>query len=229
MEYCLFTGKSITTKSGLVLRQPTIKELNESTFTYSRYEEIMWMLSRYQYEFKFDLEDAGIDHNQLDLYDLFVMLNGESTVEYVVESLNFVFENKVYYENGLIFFDNVQLTSTTIEELREVIMKIFFFEKPKERNPHNEEAKKMIKRQIKMQKNKKVKFDLYSIMFALISSKHCPISHDEMVNKTVHQIYAYYHYIGREKTFDNTFAGIYAGVIKSEDVDFNSINWINKI
>lgn len=230
IDYLLFSGGYIPLDCGLSIKQYSIKDINENGIGYKRYESIIWSLTRYTYEFKFDLEDIGVDHTKLDEYDIFLMLIRQRSITEVIEDLNYLFDDKFSIEDGFFVSKNgSKINRDSIGEIKKTLSDIMFFKKPKERIPANESAKKLIKRQIKMQKNKKVEYDIYSIMYAVVLSPNSSETYETMLNRTPHQIYASYLNIKKQKDFDNTMSGIYSGVIKSADIDFNKINWINKI
>lgn len=230
IDYLLFSGKDIELKCGLTLKQYDINYINEAGIGYDRYEFIVWALTRYPYEFKFDLEDSGVDYNKLDEYDIFLMLIKKREVVDVFECLEFLFGETFKIIDGYFTTKNgARIDRDSIKEIKNILSKSMFFKKPKERKPANEEAKELIKKQIRRQKAKRVEYDIYSIMYALVLSPNCSETFKSMVNRTPHQIYASYFSVQKQKDFDNTMSGVYSGVIKSKDVEYNKINWINKI
>lgn len=230
LDYLLFSGKPIPLKCGLTIKQHSINEINELGIGYQRYEAIIWSLTRYPYEFKFDLEDIGLNHEDVSVYDVFLMLIRDRNISDVIEDMGFLFGEKFSVVDGyLTSSSGVRIDSDSILEVKEILCRAMFFKKPKERHPANEQAKKLIKRQIQMNKNKKVEYDIYSIMYSLVLSPNCGETFESMLNRTPHQIYASYLNIQKQKDFDNTMSGVYSGVIKSADINYEKINWINKI
>jgi len=231
LDYILFSGKKndIYLDCGLKIKQYSIEDINENGIGYNRYENIIWSLTRYSYEFKFDLEDMGIDYKEVNTYDIFAMISQSRDMKEVIEDLNFLFDDSFNIINGYLQSVRGIINKDTIEEIKEIFERIMFFKKPKERKPANEDAKKMIKMQIKKNSKKKVAYDLYSIMYSIVLSPHSNETYESMLKRTPHQIYASYLNINQQKDFDNTMSGIYSGVISSKDIDFNKINWINKL
>lgn len=68
-----FFGEPLQLESGLVIYQPTIKEIKESVGL-EYYEFMLMSLSRYSYEYKFDFEDMGLDYKNYSTYDMFIDL-----------------------------------------------------------------------------------------------------------------------------------------------------------
>ena len=232
LDYTLFKGSKsdIYLECGLKIKQYNIDEIHSlDNIGYSRYENIIWSLTRYPYEFKFDLEEIDIDCSTLTSYDIFLMLVNQRDRAMVLADLNFLFDDDFYLKDGFLQSDKGRIDSSTMLEIKQILEKIMFFKKPKERRPANEDAKKMIKLQIKKNKDKKVEYDIYSIMYSLVNNPYSSETYDTLLLRTPHQIYASYLHIQKEKDFDNTMSGLYAGIIKSADIDYNKINWINKI
>lgn len=230
IDYLLFSGKDIPLKNGLKIKQYSISDINENGIGYDRYEFIIWAMTRYSYEFKFDLEDSGIDYNKLKTYDIFLMLIKQHDSLEILEDIEFIFGESFSPKDGYLTSNSgAVLNEESIEEIKEILCKSMFFKKPKERKPANKEAKDLIKKQIKKNRNKRVEYDIYSIMYALVLSPNCSETFESMLDRTPHQIYASYFSIQKQKDFDNTMSGIYSGVIKSKDIEYKKINWINKI
>lgn len=239
LEYIFISGETINLKCGLKIPQYKIQEIEESV-GYSEYEGLVWSLTRNPYEFKFDFEDMEIDYNTITPYDMFLILNsGEPYADRysngwsLVDMLNFVFADSFVpeIEDGKIVFISIngRIDGSSISEIRDVFSKILFIEKPKERKPANEQAKELIKKQIKINAKKKVKYDIYSIMESLIWNKNSSETYETILKLTIRQIYSGYRNIEKINNFDNTINGLYSGVIDKEKINWESINWINKI
>lgn len=233
MEYLYLTKYDIPLECGLKVKQYSIDEI-QNYMGYDRYEHIIWSMTRYPYEFKFDLEDSGLDYKNTTDYDIFLMLNGQRNIDEVSYELNYIFgENfQAYRKDGDLFFiseNGNKIDRSTFSEIKKVLSSLLFLKKPKERKPANKKAKELIKRQIKLNAKKKVKYNIYSIMESLVWSDKSSYDYESIINLTPRQIYAGYSKIEQLTKFNNTLNGIYAGVIKSADVDFDSINWVNKI
>lgn len=234
LDYLFISKEPIQLECGLVIPQYSISEIENSEIGYKRYEDTIWTLTRYPYEFKFDLEDVGVDYNTLDAYDIFIILNQHREYERLIEELNFIFDDnftpRIESNNNIIFVGNKgNVSKENINEIKSVLSKIFFMGIPKERKPANEQAKELIKKQIKLNSKKKVNFDLYSIIESLIWNKNSSETYDTILNRSIHQIYAGYRTIEKINNFNNTMNGYYAGVISKENINFEAIHWINKI
>lgn len=230
LDYLLFSGKEIKLDCGLSIKQHLISDINDkSGIGYKRYESVIWSLTRYPYEFKFDLDDANVDYSNLNTYDIFIMLISKMDYRDAITDLNYLFNDKFEIVDNHFKSDKGIIDEVSIEEIKKVLSKILFLRKPIERKPANEEAKKLIKKQIKINQNKKVQYDIYSIMYGLVASANSSETYETILNRTPHQIYASYLHTQKHKDFDNTMSGIYSGVINSKDVNLEKINWVNKI
>lgn len=234
LEYIYMTKYDIPLKSGLKIKQYSMDEIQKN-IGYTEYENLISSLTREPYEFKFELEDINVDYKTLDSYDMFLILNAGSKIEELIYKLNFVFGctfEGYKNNNGEKFFKNelgYTLDRESAKEIKKVLCEYMFFKKPRERKPANERAKNLIKKQIKQNRNKKVRYNIYSIMESLVWNKESSYIYENIITLTPRQIYAGYKSIEKIKNFDNTLNGIYSGVIQSKDVDMNSIDWINKI
>jgi len=231
-DYAFISKEPIVLECGIKIKQYSIDEI-EHLIGYQKYERILWSLSREPYEFKFDLEDNGIDFKDMDSYDIFLILNAGRNIEDIISDFNFIFENRftTFVKDEKVIFiasNNVEISGKTINSLKEVIRKMFFFDKPRERKPANEDAKKLIKKQIALQSKNRVKYDIYSIIEGIVWHENSSYRYEDIIKLTPRQVYAGYKNIKKIKEFNNTIDGIYSGVINSKDVNFDKINWINK-
>jgi len=232
IDYAFISKDDIELKCGLSIKQYSIDEIEKSV-GYNRYEKILWSMSRHPYEFKFDLEDNGVDFKEVTSYDIFLMINANRQVQEVLEEFKFIFGEDFngYSDEGTTVFisdKGNKINRDTLPEIMDVVYKMFFFDKPRERKPANEEAKKLIKKQLKLQAKQRVKYDIYSIVEGIVWHENSSYKYEDIIQLTPRQIYSGYRSIKKIKEFNNTIDGIYSGVINSKDVDFNKINWINK-
>lgn len=248
IEYKLLRGKPINLKNGLIISQPKLDDIQnycEDFGGYDAYEGLIYSLTRFSYEFKFDLEDAGIDYKEKNGFDIFLMLNS-SDVQQTRKLLNLVFwhynkEDKkyelenfnLYQKEDSYYFksekSNCILDASSINEVREVFMKMFFMEKPRERKPKDDMAKELVKLDIEMKRKEKPKYDIYSIMDSLVWSDNT-YDYETIWSLTPHQIYRGYNRVDRIKSFDYFMTGYYSGNIDSKDFKnkVSQVNWIGK-
>ena len=250
LQHSLFTGRDIELKSGLVVRQPSIDEIEQlDSISLDDYMALLMSLSREPYEFKFELEDQGLDYRKVNTFDLFLSLNAEylggslkdkETIEKRIKfakMLGLVFANDLQLVTSDGVFrdkDNkeVELSPKTINEVKQIIYKMAFFQKPKERKPGNLAAKKFMKRLAKKKRRQAKKsnslYDIYSIMSSLIWLGSGE-SYETITKRTLYQIYEGYLTIQKIKNYDNTMFGYFSGSIAKKDLDFAKLNWVNKV
>lgn len=242
----LFSGDPIHLDCGLIINQSSFGEI-KNNITYKSYEEMVIAMTRYPYEFKFDLEDQGIDYTTKNTFDMFLMLNDFSTdskIDEMCEILNFMFchkyknkyirenfdinskDNELYFKSRLS--GNI-IDKNTIEEIKKAFMKIHYMQVPKERKPVGEMAKEMVKMDIVMKRKEKPKYDIYSIMDGLIWTGGV-YTYKTILELTPHQIYRSYMKVNRVKTYDFYMQGVYHGIIDSKELNkrISKIDWINK-
>jgi len=245
LDYRLIRGLPIHLKNGFIISQPKISSIEEY-MTYDKYEQIIYSLTRFPYEFKFDLEDVDIDYKTKNSFDIFLMLNANDLNE-LHRKLNFMFlyyneDNKKYeLENFIPKQDNdkfifksmksdLELNTVTINEIKKVLMDMFFMSIPRERKPANEMAKELVKRDIQMSRKEAPDYDIYSIIDSLVWSSGGKYNYDKIFNLTPHQIYRGYTRIDKIKGFDYLMNGVYSGMIDVKNIDkkIKANNWINK-
>jgi hypothetical protein len=244
-DYRLIKGLPIHLKNGFIVAQHKFSTIEEY-MTYDEYERIIYSLTRFPYEFKFDLEDIGIDYMTKNSFDIFLMLNGDM-LDVLHRKLNFIFlyynkDNKKYElenfipiekKNTIIFKSlksDLELNTITINEIKKVLMNMFFMSIPKERKPANEMAKELVKRDIELKRKERADYDIYSIIDSLVWSSGSKYDYKTIFELTPHQIYRGYNRIDRIKNFDYLMNGVYSGMIDSDNIEkrINKNNWINK-
>lgn len=245
LDYRLIKGLPIHLENGFIIGQHSFDTIEEY-MTYDEYEKIIYSLTRFPYEFKFDLEDAGIDYMTKNSFDIFLMLNSD-ILDVLHRKLNFIFlyynKNTKKYEienfipiksNGGYAFkslkSDLEINTITINEIKKVLMEMFFMSIPEERHAANDMAKELIKRDIEMKRKETPKYDIYSIIDSLVWSSGSKYDYDTIFKLTPHQIYRGYNRIDKIKNFDYFMGGVYNGMIETKSIDkkIKKNNWINK-
>lgn len=229
LNVCLFEGVPLHLNNGIIINQPTFREIKDS-IGYQDYETLIFSMTRFPYEFKFDLEDRGIDYKTQSVYDIFILMNIDLIKSGKLEDLlNFMFLYQTKsgkYENEKfllqsneknIYFKSIvtgnEINSSTIEEIKKVFMEMMFMKAPKERNPVDDFAKELVKMDIEQKRNERPDCDMYSIMDGIVNSKGSSYTYETILDLTPHQIYRSYYRIDKEKQYDLFMEGVYHGTI----------------
>lgn len=251
IDYCLLSKIPIAITDKLYIYQHSMKEIEEN-IGYNHFEQIIFAATRETYEFKFQFENEGIDYKNLTYISLFFDLAfGEGLIDFkgielcktdrTIEVLNFLLnadfkivqldiDKKNIQDtyglldlktNDIIYADNFYL-------LRNVLSKMLFIKKPKERFAKSQQAKELILRDMELKNKNNVDSDIYSIISSLLWSPNCKETHESIWNLTPYQIYNGYFTVEKIKNFDNIMGGYYHGTISSKDLNFKNIHWAKK-
>jgi len=245
LDYRFMKGSPIELKNGFIIAQPKFSTIEEY-MGYNKYESIIYSLTRFPYEFKFDLEDIDIDYKTQNSFDIFLMLNGQE-LDTINKKLNFMFlyynkKNKKYElenfapykENGNLIFkslkSDLKLNSVSINEIKKTLMDMFFMNIPKERKPANEMARELVIRDMEMTRKEKSNYDIYSIVDSIVWSSGNNYDYSTIFNLTPHQIYRGFNRIDKIKNFDYLMNGVYSGSLETNSIErtIKKNNWINK-
>jgi hypothetical protein len=232
-------GLPIVINEHLTLHQHTLDEI-EDAVGFMNYQMTVHSLLRYNYEFEFDMEDAGLKFNDYNNYDVFFMLmnSDEQNRRIFLTVFEFVFKTKFTIINvegalRLSFLAEcgayMVLDMDMFVELRKVLTVMFFYSKPKRRIAKDKNARNLIQRDMKKRQNDACKYSIYSIMSSIVWSPNSSETYETIWNKTPYQIYEGFKTIEKINNFNYVLLGIHNGNIDSKKVEWNMINWIKEV
>jgi hypothetical protein len=252
IEYLLLTNKPIPITDKLYFHQHSMEEIEEN-IGFNHYEQIIFGVTREPYEFKFQFEEENIDYKQITYFNLFFQLcMNNQLIEFknkkikcfdrTIQVLNFMMDADFEFlqfdikKNNVIdtfgFFDkktNDVIYADNFYKLKDVLSKIFFIPKPKERFAANKMAKKLIMREMQLKSKEGIDNNIYSIISSLLWSPNCQETHQSIWKLTPYQIYNGYLTVEKIKNFDNTMNGYYHGTVNRSDLNIQNIHWTKKI
>jgi len=232
-------GSPITINEHLTLYQHTLDEIEDSV-GFMNYQMVVHSSLRFNYEFEFEMEDAGLKFNDFDNYDIFLMMmdsldDGERIF---IDVLNFMFNTtfKLAYNGKRKMFSYlsncgayVMLDEEAFVELRNILAIMFFYSRPKRRIAKDKNARMLIQRDIKRRQKDACKYSIYSIMSSIVWSPNSSETYETIWYKTPYQIYEGFKTIEKINNFNYVLLGVHNGNIDSKKVEWNKINWIKEV
>jgi len=245
LDYRLFKGISIPLSNGLIISQKSFDTIQEE-IGYSMYEGLVFFISRLPYEFKFDLEDAGIDYTTLNSFDLFLMLIAAQS-EASINALGYMFEYKTRdgvivndkfvlkkSNDGEVFIESLyslaRIDKSSISEIRRIFMRLYFMTTPKERIAANDAAKELIKMDLAQNRKQKSTSNIFSMLSSLVWAAGSSYKYSEVGELTPHQIHLGCERVNKFLTYNHFMTSYYSGNIEAKGIDskIEKVHWSNK-
>lgn len=213
---------------------PTIGEIASDEDTYYT---LVSMLTAMPIDFMVQLDDIGVNFDEIDDYDLFLLLF--STIQTMDTSLVFgdldlkKFEIATNTENGMRVYydeeDDVVFDRVVHTKIADTLRMIHGIEKDN-RKPGNDEARKyLIERARKKQKRnrrKKQKSQLLQLIVAMVNTEQFKYKYDETKDLTIYQFNESVRQIQHKIDYDNRMHGIYAGTLDPKSISQDDLNWL---
>ena len=213
---------------------PTIGEIASDDDTYYT---LVSMLTAMPIDFMVQLDDIGVNFDEIDDYDLFLLLF--STIQTMDTSLVFgdldlkKFEIATNTENGMRVYydeeDDIVFDRVVHTKIADTLRRIHGIEKDN-RKPGNDEARKyLIERARKKQKRnrrRKQKSQLLQLIVAMVNTEQFKYKYDETKDLTVYQFNESVRQIQHKIDYDNRMHGIYAGTLDPKSISQDDLNWL---
>ena len=235
----LMKGYPIGVTSDLYIHQHTLDEI-EDKMGFDDYQMAVHTLLRYNYEFEFQFEESGVKFNDFNNYDIFFMLlfSDEDKSTTIIDTLSFMFQTKISViniesNNRLTYISKCGAMKVVdmdlFVEIRKVLSRMFFYNKPKRRIAKDAGARRLIQRDIAMRQKDATKYSIYSLMSSIVWSPNSNETYDTIWKKTPYQIYEGYKTIEKINNYNFVLLGIHNGNIDQSKVKFDKINWIKEV
>lgn len=235
-------GKNILYKTEYEINEyikvaiPTIGEIINNNEVYCNIAEAIIATP---YDMMNELDDIGVDFSTTTDWDLFCyQFKGlrKANIGCVLKGIDLnEYEAKINRENKELFFEN-NGTGTIIDrvvhgEICSVIREIMCLERPRNKKPANEEAKKyMIERARKKKKRiraQPVESRLESRIISLVNAPEFPYNFETVLDVTIYQFNKSARQIVRRLEYENLMTGYFMGTVDIEKIDQKDLEWLN--
>lgn len=237
-ELQLFRGKDYALNEKITLRQPTLNEICD--YGEQKYWNIISVLTATPSDYKVQLDDMGMDYEEVSELDFFFMLCRELTIDdtyillYDIDLSSFVpYKNKqndeiVYYNetNDIVIDANIQrLIADYIRTIHNMQKKI-----DKAGNSHTK--KYLIETERRKQqrlKNKPFKSMLIPMISAMTNCENFKYNHDTVWDLHIYTFNDSVKRIQKIKNSDNLYTGIYTGNVDAKKISEEELNWLGSL
>ena len=213
---------------------PTVGEVldNENAF----YAEL-YMLTAMPIDYMVQLDDLGINFDEINEYDLFMLLFAEiqrNDTGMFFPGLDLKrFESAQHIQTGNIVLydeaDDIVIDRVIHTRIADTLRKIYGLEKDT-RKPGNKEAREyMLKRartKAKRRKNREQKSQLEQLIVAMVNTEQFKYGYEGTRELTMCQFNESVRQITKKIDFDHKMHGIYAGTVDPKSLSRDDLNWL---
>lgn len=233
----LLVARSIPVADFLSVYVPTVGEI---LFSDDReyYQTVTTLIST-PYDLMVQLDDMGIDYEQITDFELFMLLF--QSLQH--RDLSLIFpgldssllrpaKNK---ENGqTVLWDSINgivIDELVYNEICDALRKIHFTEKPKYKAGNKEAKKFLIERtrlKQKRQAKKPYRSFLEDLVVAMVNTEEFKYNYQETMDLTIYQFNASVRQIQRKINYNHVMSGCYFGTVDIKKIDQRELNWLTQ-
>lgn len=220
----------------ITIHIPTLKEI--IACGEDNYFKIISMILSTSKDYMVQLDDIGIDYEEITDFELFSQILFTSLKEMntslVLGDLNLadfeLCQNKV--NNEIVLYsekDNVIIDRYVHSIICDKLREIHYIEKDRYKAGNKEAKAFMIERARKKQKRaskKPYKPVLRPMIISLVNCQEFKYNYNEALGLNIFQFYSSVKAIQKRINFDQIMSGIYTGAISSKDINMQEINWL---
>ena len=233
----LLYSTSIPVDEDITLRVPTVREVIESD---GLYDQIVSAFTATPRDLMVELDDLGIDYNEIEEYDLFLLLfqSLETTdTSILFGGLDFSAYEMAIGERDEVILQN-QNTGSYIDKFKymylcDTLSKINYI-KRNNKKAGNKAAKDYLiqkerrKKKRAKRKAKKEENPLNGLIISLVNTAEFKYDYQSVLDLTIYQFNASVHQIIEKINFDNIMIGVYAGTVDTKKISPKSLSWIKQ-
>lgn len=237
-ELQLFRGKDYIVNDKIKIHHPTLDDI--VSCGEQNYYELVSRLTAIPSDFKGQLDELGVDYEEISEFDLFTLMCKGLDVEetcILFGDLNFqdlnLFKNT--NTNQLVLYNEEQdfiIDRAIYEVIMEFIRKINGLEKKIERAGNAATKKFLIeeaKEQLKKKQDNPFKSILTTLISSLVNSPEFKYDHSTVWNLPIYTFMDSVKRIQKIKNYNSLMQGIYTGNIDSKKLNKDDLNWLGEL
>ncbi len=219
---------------------PTIKEIYE--YGEANYYNICQLLTSMPYDLMVQLDDIGIDYEDITEYELFLIMLESFLVQGVdisivlkIDGINDLVEgiNENTGERVLLNKENRVVIDRLIQlDITEGIRKIHFWQK-NEHKAGNKEAKDYIlqRKRIKLEraKNRKQPSFLDESIIKMVNVEDFKYNYETVLDLSIYKLNASMRQIPKKRDWDHLMNGAYAGTVDMSKINVEKSHWLSNL
>lgn len=233
----LLVARSVPVADFLSVYIPTVGEILSADDR--EYYQMVTTLTSTPYDLMVQLDDMGIDYEQITDFELFMLLfqslqNKDLSLIFPGLNPTLLKPAKNKENDQVVLWDSV--TGIVIDELIyneicDALRKIHFTEKPKYKAGNNEAKKFLIERtrlKQKRQAKKPYRSFLEDLVVAMVNTEEFKYNYQETLDLTIYQFNASVRQIQRKINYNHVMSGCYFGTVDIKKIDQRELNWLTQ-
>jgi hypothetical protein len=235
----LLRVKEVAVNDYIKVKVPTVGEILD--YGEREYYGLLMSFISTPYEMMAQLHLAGYDYEEITEFELFVNMllgaaNNKTDTSIVFGDLDLSsFLPAKSKENGDIVLLDAQNDRVIDENIHylicEIIRKLLFSEKPKQRAGNKEAKEYLVRRAVEKynrNKNKPYVSFLEDLIIALVNTEQFKYDYEQTMNLSLYRFNASVRQIPRKVNYDHLMSGVYAGTIKYSELNPRDLNWLSQ-
>jgi hypothetical protein len=234
----LFRGQPYELNSRITIEHPKLEQICDYG------EQSYWMfvnaLVARPFDYKVQLDDAGIDYENVKDLDLFFMICKDipiSESKILLGDLNIKsFKPYLNKQNDDIFYyseDQDIVIDTNIHRLITDYIRTLHYIPKRVDKAGNAHTKKYLieteRRKQKRQRNKKFESVLNPLISAMVNSSGFKYNHETVWDLPIYTFYDSVQRIQKIKHSENLYSGIYNGCVDAKKLNQEELNWLGNL
>lgn len=221
----------------ITLTIPTVGEVIKSD---GLYDAIVSTFTATPRDLMVELDDLGIDYNEIEEYDLFLMLSQSlktMDTSILFGGLDFSQYNIAESPSGEIILLNED-TGNYIDKFKymylcDTLCKINFITRNNKKAGNNAAKSYLIQKERRKKKRakrkaKKQENPINGLIISLVNTAEFKYDYSTVLDLTIYQFNASLHQIIDKVNFDKLMIGVYAGTVDTKGMSPNRLSWIKQ-
>jgi len=221
----------------ITLTIPTVGEVIKSD---GLYDAIVSTFTATPRDLMVELDDLGIDYNEIEEYDLFLMLSQSlktMDTSILFGGLNFSQYNIAESPSGEIILLNED-TGNYIDKFKymylcDTLCKINFITRNNKKAGNNAAKSYLIQKERRKKKRakrkaKKQENPINGLIISLVNTAEFKYDYSTVLDLTIYQFNASLHQIIDKVNFDKLMIGVYAGTVDTKGMSPKRLSWIKQ-
>lgn len=220
----------------IIVRIPTVEEVLEDEDSY--YGIVSSFVST-PFDMMVALDDAGIDPNSINDYELFVLLfssmKDQDTSRILKDIKLSEFQMMVNPQNNTLVFRNSQgaiIDRGIHAQIATTLRKIHHMKRNYRRAGNKEAQDYLLERERRRRSNRSRRLQdsqLEQSILALVNTKEFSYNFETVLGLTIYQFNESLLQINRKIEYDNLMRGVYAGTIDAKKLGQDALTWLGPV
>lgn len=233
----LLIARSVPITDFLSIYIPTVGEILSSDDR--EYYQMVTTLTSSPYDLMVQLDDMGIDYEQITDFELFMLLfqslqNKDLSLIFPRLDPSLLKPAKNNENGQIVLWDaenRIVIDELIYNEICDALRKIHFTEKPKYKAGNKEAKEFLIERtrlKQKRQAKKPYRSFLEDLVVAMVNTEEFKYNYEQTMDLTIYQFNASVRQIQRKINYNHVMSGCYFGTVDIKKIDQRELNWLTQ-